>query len=205
MSFPEPRQAKAQLRARYRALRRSVPDETRQRYDQAINAAIRGIAADRNAARVTGYLAFDGEPDIAPALGRLNRAGVDVHLPVIGPKMQHDALSFRRWPAAEGNTGSGELRRNSFGIQEPVVGETCAVADLDIVFLPLVAWDERGGRLGMGAGYYDRALEHVATADRPLRIGIAYGVQQADELPMTDTDVRLHGVLTESGLFTCIA
>ena len=69
----------------------------------------------------------------------------------------------------------------------------------------LVAWDERGGRLGMGAGYYDRALEHVAVLDQPLRIGIAYGVQQADELPMTPTDVRLHAVLTESGLFTCTA
>lgn len=197
------KQAKTRLRTGFRALRRDIPEENRQRMDHAINEAIQGIAAERNAARVTGYLAFDGEPDISPALNRLNRAGVIVHLPVIGTGGDHDALTFRRWPAAGGASRAGDLRRNSFGIQEPVVGEICNVDDLDIVFVPLVAWDERGGRLGMGAGYYDRAMEPVATLDRPLRIGIAYSVQQAEALPMTAHDVHLHGVLTESGLFTC--
>lgn len=201
--MPDSNPSKSQLRARYRALRRGVPDEARQRHDQAINSAIQGIAADRNAARISGYLAFDGEPDISAALGRLNRAGVEVYLPVIAPLKGCDALSFRRWPATGGEAKPGELRRNSFGIEEPVVGDSCVIVDLDIVFMPLVAWDRSGGRLGMGAGYYDRALGGVAAASVPLRIGIAYDAQRAESLPMTSTDVPLHAVLTESGLFTC--
>lgn len=193
---------KAKLRARFRALRREIGDEQRQRANQAINAGIEELSGERKAARVAGYLAFDGEPDISAALTRLNHEGVEVYLPVIGAGAGRDDLSFRRWPAAGGEAQPGELRRNTFGIQEPVVGSTCPVADLDIVFLPLVAWDEDGGRLGMGAGYYDRALEAVADAERPLRIGIAYQAQRTDSLPMTDTDVPLHAVVTESGLFT---
>ena len=54
----------------------------------------------------------------------------------------------------------------------------------------------------MGAGYYDRALKGLTNATQPLRIGVAWQAQRAVSLPMTETDVRLHGILTESGLFT---
>jgi 5-formyltetrahydrofolate cyclo-ligase len=195
--------AKARLRSRFRRLRRDIQDQRRQLNDQAINAGIAGLANEQNAARVAGFLAFDGEPDISPALRQLAGRGVEVYLPVIETDRAHDHLKFRRWPAQGGDAPAGALRRNSFGVEEPIVGGTCAVQDLDIMFIPLVAWDRAGGRLGMGAGFYDRALERVALSEKPLRIGIAYEIQRADSLPMTDTDVYLHGVVNESGLFTC--
>jgi 5-formyltetrahydrofolate cyclo-ligase len=195
--------AKTSLRSRFRELRREISERKRQPADHAINAAITKLVAERNAARVAGFLAFDGEPDIAPALTELNLNGIEIYLPVIETGAAHDFLSFRRWPAGGASAPPGALRRNSIGIREPVVGELCAVSDFDVMLIPLVAWDESGGRLGMGAGYYDRALEGVAAATRPLRIGVAYQIQRADALPMSETDVYLHGLLTESGLFTC--
>jgi len=195
--------AKASLRSRFRKLRREIAEHRRQPDDQAINAAITKLVRERDGARVAGFLAFDGEPDISPALAELNLKGVEIYLPVIETGSAYDYLSFRRWPTGGATSPPGALRRNSFGIREPVVGESGEVPEFDIMLIPLVAWDETGGRLGMGAGYYDRALEEVAHVGKPLRIGIAYQLQRADSLPMSETDVYLHGILTESGLFTC--
>jgi 5-formyltetrahydrofolate cyclo-ligase len=55
----------------------------------------------------------------------------------------------------------------------------------------------------MGAGFYDRALQQFAQENSPLRVGIAYQLQQVPRLPAEPWDIRLHGVLSESGWFEC--
>ena len=75
------------------------------------------------------------------------------------------------------------------------------LSQLDIVLLPLLAFDDRGNRLGMGGGYYDRLFAsrlHRKTK-QPLRVGLAFDCQQAERLPMQAWDVPLHAVVTESG------
>ena len=203
--MPEPslNSDKPVLRRRFREARRGISDAARQAHDQAINRGIEQLAAEFNARRIAAYLAFDGEPDIGPALRRLNDKGIEIYLPVISAAELGNELNFRRWPVAGGKALPGDLRKNSFGIQEPLVGDICAVEDIDLMLIPLVAWDKTGGRLGMGAGYYDRALRPVASRSHPRRIGIAYEIQCADSVPMGIHDVPLHGVLNESGLFTC--
>lgn len=201
--FPmHPHPDKARLRARFRAARREIPEDLRQRDDRSINAAIEAYTRQHNARRIAGYLAFDGEPDISTALSSLTAGGVEVYLPVIVSHAGHSELHFRHWPAGGGEAAAGELRRNAFGIEEPLVGARCPVVQLDIIFMPLVAWDESGGRLGMGAGYYDRATGEVADADRPLRMGVAYELQCAESVPMSGRDIQLHGVITENRVFT---
>ena len=56
---------------------------------------------------------------------------------------------------------------------------------LDILFMPLVGWDKRGNRLGMGGGFYDRALEHVSG---PLLVGLAHSVQELEKVPNESWD-----------------
>jgi len=122
---------------------------------------------------------------------------VRIALPVIVDAPEAPRLQFRIW------NPTIPLVRNFFGIEEPGGGDVVPPRDLDLVLLPLVAWDERGHRLGMGAGYYDRALAPVAACSRPLRVGVAYGLQQADRLPADPWDVRLHEVITENGRVGC--
>jgi 5-formyltetrahydrofolate cyclo-ligase len=69
------------------------------------------------------------------------------------------------------------------------------------MLLPLVAYDLHGGRLGMGAGWYDRTL--AAHSQRPLRVGVGWALQRHERLPMDDWDQPLHAVLNEKGWFTC--
>lgn len=130
---------------------------------------------------------FDPEP-LAKAL---IAAGRSVCLPVV---LQRDApLVFRRW------TPGDPLEPDAAGCPAPL--PLAEIVDPDLILTPLLAFDDNGGRLGQGGGYYDRTF-----AARPgsLRIGLAYAGQRAATVPVEAHDVRLHGVLTEAGLTQCI-
>jgi 5-formyltetrahydrofolate cyclo-ligase len=87
---------------------------------------------------------------------------------------------------------------NRFGIPEPVAAAPqCAISDLDIIFIPLVAFDEEGHRLGMGAGYYDKTLAGLREQKtRPLLVGLAYELQKANHIPQDAWDISLDMVVT---------
>jgi 5-formyltetrahydrofolate cyclo-ligase len=107
-------------------------------------------------------------------------------------------MSFRR--------GIATLKRNRFGILEPVGGQALSSRWLDLVFVPVVGFDIRGTRLGMGAGFYDRALawRHTRNAWRgPRLIGLAYAFQQVDSIAAQAHDVHLDAVVTEKGVLRC--
>ncbi|MDX1434376.1 MAG: 5-formyltetrahydrofolate cyclo-ligase, partial [Gammaproteobacteria bacterium] len=145
--------------------------------------------------RVACYVANDGEMDLTPALARLWRAGKHVYLPAL----HGDALWFL--PA----TPDSPMQRNRFGIPEPAAGADTRVAPfaLDLVLMPLVAFDGAGNRLGMGGGFYDRTFAYLARRRhwrKPRLIGVAYGFQRVPSLPARPWDVTLEGVLTERGL-----
>ena len=73
--------------------------------------------------------------------------------------------------------------------------------DPDILLVPLAAFDDRGHRIGYGAGHYDRAIARLIDAGRaPRLIGIAFNCQEVDRVPDEGHDVVLSEVLTESGL-----
>ena len=93
------------------------------------------------------------------------------------------------------------LIANRFGIDEPPANSSlCALEDLEVIFLPLVAFDEKGNRLGMGAGFYDKTL--AVLKRRSLLVGLAYECQRADSIPHDVWDVRLDYVVTEQGVCT---
>ncbi|MGB5724863.1 MAG: 5-formyltetrahydrofolate cyclo-ligase [Parasphingorhabdus sp.] len=76
----------------------------------------------------------------------------------------------------------------------PEPDESCALADPDMIIAPLVAFDRSLRRLGQGGGHYDRSFgKHP---DVP-RIGLAWSVQEADEIPTEPHDVTLHMIVTE--------
>ena len=108
---------------------------------------------------------------------------------------QDKSLTFALWQ--EGDA----LVPNRYEIPEPTDhASTCSPSELDIVFMPLVAWDPSGTRLGMGGGFYDRTL---ANSQGALRVGLAYSVQEVEQLPQEDWDVRLNAVVTEASLVYC--
>jgi 5-formyltetrahydrofolate cyclo-ligase len=76
----------------------------------------------------------------------------------------------------------------------------CPVAELDIIFLPLVGWDRSGGRLGMGGGFYDRTL---AKLSGPVLVGLSHAEQEVAEVPREEWDVPLQFVVTDTEMVRC--
>lgn len=190
---------KNELRREFRRRRRSLTPLQRESQDLAINRTVVELVEQTGAKSISAFLAFDGEPDLRPALNHFASSGLQLSLPVITSKSNGKTLQFHSWhPEAE-------LSRNAFGIEEPSLDRLVDLRSLDLLLIPLVAWDQDGNRLGMGAGYYDRALTALIDCDRPMRVGVGYSIQQADKLPVEPWDVRMHQVITEHGRFTCLA
>ena len=106
-------------------------------------------------------------------------------------------MKFQQWSPGT------QMVTNRYGILEPSETPDIQMVEIDLMLIPLVGWDSSGGRLGMGAGYYDRALQPFAQSPSPVRAGVAYQLQQAPNLPTEPWDIRLHGILSESGWQEC--
>ena len=118
---------------------------------------------------------------------------------VLLPAVVDGALVFRRW--SEGDA----LVAGAFGVHEPRESQPAMSLDAaDLVFVPGLGFDRRGGRLGRGAGYYDRALDGrgAAAGSAPL-VGLGFALQLVDEVPMTPHDVRLDAVVTDEAWIDC--
>lgn len=192
MPTPPPANPKADLRRQYRRRRRAISDTERRRLDASINQAIIETLGAETPGTVSAFLAADGEPDPAPAMHFLTGRGWRVAVPVIVDG-RPSRLEFHRWNAAS------KLARNRFGIDEPPRSDALDIGEFRFMLLPLVAFDAKGARLGMGGGFYDRFLAALGPAPEVVLVGVAYDVQEAPELPIEPWDVPIHAIVTESG------
>jgi 5-formyltetrahydrofolate cyclo-ligase len=183
---------KRELRRVMRARRRRLsPAQQRRAADQ----VARRLAQRpwfSNARSVACYIAADGEIDPLPLLHRALAAGKRVYLPVLERGARLRFAEYRN---------GARMRRNRFGIPEPTGRRHCRPQQLDLVLLPLVAFDRRGARLGMGGGFYDRTFAFLRAGGRrkPRLLGLAHHFQEVAQLPLEPWDVPLAAIVTERG------
>ncbi|RZJ01527.1 MAG: 5-formyltetrahydrofolate cyclo-ligase [Brevundimonas sp.] len=135
---------------------------------------------------VAVYRAIGSELDMEALSLALSRAGRTLCLPVVVER--DEAMVFRLWSPGE------PLELDDAGIPAPL--PLSQAVEPDLILTPLLAFDAQGSRLGQGGGYYDRTFAVLPDA---LRIGFAYAGQEVARLQTEAHDVRLHGVLTETG------
>ncbi|AEA86079.1 5-formyltetrahydrofolate cyclo-ligase [Stutzerimonas stutzeri] len=153
----------------------------------------------RRARHIALYLPNDGEIDPRLLLRAAQRRGKATYLPVLNP-WPRTRMVFQRIEPGE------RLRRNRFGIFEPVIrtARQRRVWALDLLLMPLVGFDGNGGRLGMGGGFYDRSLAYRARrkkSHKPTLLGLAHECQRVDRLPLESWDVPLLGTVTDRGWY----
>ena len=175
-------------------MRRDITAPQRIEFDHAIRQHLAQLAETLAIRSLAAYWPFDGEPDVMPLCGQLSDNGVEIALPRITASGKQ--MDFHAWQPGQ------SLEDNRFGIGEPAGSAKKTIADFSLVLLPLVAYDTLGNRLGMGAGYYDRHLESLRDEPTPLRIGVAYSLQEVKLIEPHDLDIALHGVVNENGWFT---
>ena len=87
------------------------------------------------------------------------------------------------------------LKPSAYGLLEPEYDPVRIVRpdQFDIVFIPLLAFDRSGGRIGFGGGYYDTLLEQCSCT----KVGLAYSFQEVEKAPCEDHDIKLDIIVTE--------
>jgi 5-formyltetrahydrofolate cyclo-ligase len=192
-----PGEARRLLRASLRARRRALaPVQQSLAAERVARECDRSLGL-RPGLRVALYCALPEELDTAPLIALAQARGCEVYLPRV-TRLRPAQMRFHRH--------AGPLYRNRWGIPEPPPGAALGTRWLHVAFVPLVAFDAAGTRLGMGAGFYDRAFawRHARTRWRgPLLVGLAHAFQQVHHLAPSQYDVALDAVITERGYTAC--
>ena len=185
---------KAALRAQMHERRAAISLDVRQAASQAIAVRASELLARVGAGatpRVSTYGAIGPELDPAALEQELVDSGCTLCLPAMVSKAK--PLVFRAF--AHGDV----LVERMWGIREPQ--GTAAVVTPEILLVPLLAFDDRGWRLGYGGGFYDRTLRELrASPQRVAAVGVAYDEQHVAQVPHADYDEPLDWVLSPSGL-----
>lgn len=130
------------------------------------------------------------EIDTKPLIWSLDAMGWRVLLPVV--EKRGLPLRFRCWKPGEPLVSGG------FGTSVPA--PDAEEADPDVLFVPLLAFDRKGYRLGYGGGFYDRTLEKLRKSGSPVTVGLAFSAQRVDTVPRGPHDQPLDWIVTEDGL-----
>jgi len=181
------------LRRELRAKRRALPVEIRAAADRSIQRSIVHLPEFRAARHIAVFLPFDGEPALTDVVVAARQRGKKVYAPVL----DGSTMTFAELAA------DARLAANFFGILEPRLGAKIDARALDLVLTPLVGFDDRGVRLGVGRGYYDRCFRFLAGRvrwRRPKLFGVAYELQRLPFIAARNWDVPLAGVVTEGGV-----
>ena len=148
------------------------------------------VLAGHRGVSLAGYMAMRTEIDPVAAMQEAAAHG-PVGVPVIMGAGQ--PLKFRTWDP------DCVMIKGDFGALIPETGDWM---EPEILIVPLVAFDRKGGRLGYGGGFYDRTLEMLRAKRPTLAIGFAYAQQEADGLPLEPTDQPLDLIVTQNGILT---
>jgi 5-formyltetrahydrofolate cyclo-ligase len=183
------------LRIACRTRRCALDSGQQRRHSIAFARQVRRQGLLLRASHVAAYLAADGELDPASLFPALQAGRRRLYLPVLRahPELK---LWFLHHPPG------GSLIPNRFGIPEPPLHHRHIRLPwaLDLILLPLVAFDRECNRLGMGGGFYDRTLaylRHCRHWRKPRLVGVAHECQRVESLPTRPWDVGLDMVITE--------
>lgn len=192
--------AKSSLRRHIAADRDRLDPLTRERWSREACVCASQLLEETGASYILAFASFRSELDTGPLLEWAWDRKLEVYL----PRVEQDRLTIHQ------TTGRSELEPGALRIPEPVTPSVPLdrlTGRRGVIFVPGLAFDRLGGRLGYGRGYYDRLLaswpEEPDGQARPLRAGLAYSMQLADEVPMDEHDARVDLLITEQGRIDC--
>lgn len=179
------------------ALRKALKDKRAQAYRQlpkagdALASRLPEALFDPAPTCVAGYVPIHSEISPGETLALFRSAGVQLALPAVtGPDTP---LTFRAFDFGQ------PLVDTPLGIAEPEA--SAPTRRPDVVLVPVLGWSHDGGRLGYGAGYYDRTLGELRARGSVIAVGLAFEVQRVWDLPLEPHDQPLDWIITESAAY----
>lgn len=173
---------KKKLRTEIRSLRKKMPIEKRTEGSRTICDFLLKNLQGYPVGKLFSYMALAEEPDLLDAMKTAKTWGWKVYIPaVLEPPKMEAAL----W--------TKQLTKTSLGFYQPQELSVIAPEELSVLWIPGVAFDSEGYRLGMGGGFYDRFLQST----KGVKIGIGWSFQLIKEIPKETHDFKMDLVITE--------
>ncbi|MGR3913769.1 MAG: 5-formyltetrahydrofolate cyclo-ligase [Gammaproteobacteria bacterium] len=196
---------KSELRTMLRARRNAIAPAAQQRAASGLAARLQTLPVFARSSRIALYFANDGEIDPARVCDFCAAHGKHCYAPVIAQEgaaaEEKKRLRFARV------TENTRMSPNRFGIAEPEAppGDFLDAHELDLALLPLVGFDRRGNRIGMGGGFYDAtfAFKRAAPAAPPQLVGLAHEIQRLPRIAADNWDIPISAVVTELRVYQC--
>ncbi|WMY96621.1 MAG: 5-formyltetrahydrofolate cyclo-ligase [Arsenophonus sp.] len=177
------------IRKKIRKKRRELTNLERKKSEYKITKLVLNQKKISSARHIGLFLSFDGEINTNFLIKNLWKNNKKIYLPILNT-YNKEIIFAKYFP----NT---ILKKNYFNIYEPLINNRniISIKNMDIIFVPLVAFDKKGNRLGMGGGYYDKLLRNVKK--KTFLIGLAYNFQFVNKLPTEPWDISLPEIITE--------
>ncbi len=186
-------QRKTEIRKQAHAARRDQADKDT--VSQQITDRVMGLAEYESAGCVMWYVDVRDEARTRHALPATLESGKKIVIPYC---VDGELELFHLESMEELETGMYKILEPRADLRD-VESKRVDVKELDLILVPGVAFDDRGGRTGHGKGYYDKLLEN-AKAETPL-VSLAFECQMFDEIPMQDHDIFMDKVVTEARVY----
>ena len=188
----------AYIRRLKRAQRQTLADILQHEHSQSLCQILIKQKNYRSSTRIAAYIANDGEIDPQPLIEHAWFSNKKVYLPILSPLK--NSLYFAPYEAGS------QLQLNRFNIPEPVCHPSSwlTARQLDLLLLPLVAFDNHGNRIGMGGGFYDRTLAYLRHRQhwrKPILAGLAHEIQKVSRLESRSWDIPLDYIVTEKRVY----
>lgn len=193
--FKNPEEDKKCLRKKAMEIRGGISKEQREKWDAAMYSGIFSSSFFLEAETIFTYVSMKEEPDTGGIIETSWRMGKKVFVPrcIPGKERRMEAVEIASWE---------ELSPGTMGIWEPKKAvEGRKERSFSLMLIPCIMADKRGGRLGHGAGYYDRFL---ASAEG-VKLCLCYEALLYSKVPMEEKDIFMDYVLTEEGMISCKA
>ena len=140
------------------------------------------------------YFSIKNEAPTSGIIEYIEELGIECYLPIISNDSNLKVMRFSKYKK------DNKLRNNKFGIPEPLDSTFIDLDSIDLFLLPLLAFDNRGYRIGMGMGYYDSTLLRHNSYKENKIWGVAYEFQEEENCYPKSHDLKLDAVLCPNGL-----
>lgn len=164
--------------------RNNLTLENTKRYDMQISTQLTQLVSDYK--HVGIYVSFNGEVDTHQLIQTL----IDLEIKVSVPKIEHKVMNFYEINSLL------QLQPGHFGVLEPNTGILTDPTQIDLMIVPLLAFNRSGYRVGYGKGYYDHYLKDI----NPYKVGVAYAFQEVNTAFHEKHDIAMDAIITNEGI-----
>lgn len=180
---------KKEIRKRILKLREELDVNNKEIADNLIKSTLLGTSYYKSAKKIFIYVSYKNEVDTKEIIKKAISDGKEIYIPRTEIETKHmEAIKI---------TSLDNLLENKYGILEPRLEEKFIDPnELDLIIVPGVGFDKYGGRIGYGAGYYDRYFKRIRNRNMK-KIALAYDFQIIDKVPMDEYDEKMDGLITE--------